>query len=59
MSGTDNRRWSSDGPHSPEATPHGYLQAATPFLLGIVSLALVTLAAFRLNLQPGSTSFSI
>jgi len=36
--------------------PDGFRQAATQFLFGIIGLAFITLAAVRLNLQPGTVS---
>src|SRR5258708_9535447 len=56
MSGIDDRHSSSDGPHLPEDAPHGFWYAATHFLLGVISLAVITFVAVRLHLQPGSTS---
>src|SRR5260370_38303465 len=56
MSGIDDRHSSSDGPHLPEAASHGFLYAATHFLIGVISLAVITFIAFRLHLQPGSGS---
>src|SRR5258708_31239053 len=56
MSGIDDRHSSSDGPHLPEAASHGFLYAATHFLIGVISLAVITFIAFRLHLQPGSVS---
>jgi signal transduction histidine kinase len=56
MSGIDDRLSSSDGPHMPGAAPHGFRHAATQFCIGIIGLALITFAAFQLNLQPGATS---
>ena len=40
----------------PEAARHGFWPAATPFLLGIIALALITFAAVPLQLQPGAIS---
>jgi signal transduction histidine kinase len=40
----------------PEGVPDGFWHAATQFLFGIIGLALITLAAVRLNLQPGTVS---
>jgi K+-sensing histidine kinase KdpD len=40
----------------PEASPSGHRQAATQFLFGVIGLALITLAAIPLHLQPGSIS---
>ena len=51
MSGIDERRASSDGPHMPEATPYGFRHTATQFLFGIIGLALITFAAIQLHLQ--------
>jgi K+-sensing histidine kinase KdpD len=55
MSGNDDRRWSFDAPHMSE-TPYGRWHAATQFLLGIIGLAVITLAAVPLHLQPGAIS---
>jgi signal transduction histidine kinase len=55
MSGIDDRRWSSDGPHMSEA-PHGRWHAATQCLFGILGLAAITLAAVWFDLQPGAIS---
>jgi signal transduction histidine kinase len=56
MSGIDDRDSRSDGPRMSPAAPHGFLYSSTHFLLGVVSLAVLTFAAVRLHLQPGSTS---
>src|SRR6185295_19952126 len=56
MSGIDDRHSSSEGPHLPEAAPHGLWRSATHVLFGVIGLALITFAAFRLHLQPGSIS---
>jgi signal transduction histidine kinase len=55
MSGIDDRHWSSDGPPMPEA-PHGFRQAATQCLFGILGLAAITFAAVWFDLQPGAIS---
>ena len=39
--------------------PDGFRQAATQFLFGIIGLALITLAAVRLNLQPGTVDWDV
>ena len=36
--------------------PEGFRQAATQFLFGVIVLGLITFAALRLNLQPGTVS---
>ena len=56
MSGIEDRHSSSDGPQKLEAAPHGFRHAAPQFLFGIIGLALITLAAVRLHLQPGAIS---
>ena len=43
-------------PRMPEGAPGGFWHAATRVLFGIIGLALITFAAFRLNLQPGAVS---
>jgi signal transduction histidine kinase len=40
----------------PEAAPSGLRHAATQFLFGVIGLALITVAAVPLHLQPGSIS---
>src|SRR3984893_17002316 len=40
----------------PDGAPSGFKQPATPFLSGVIGLGLITLAAARLNLQPGTVS---
>ena len=40
----------------PEGLPDGFWHDATQFLFGLIGLALITLAAVRLNLQPGTVS---
>jgi len=40
----------------PEAAPRGFRHAAIQFLFGIIGLALITLAAVPLHLQPGAIS---
>jgi len=37
-----------------EDAPDGFWHAATQFLIGVLALVLITFAAFRLNLQPGT-----
>jgi K+-sensing histidine kinase KdpD len=36
--------------------PHEFRRAATQFLFGVIGLGLITIAAVRLNLQPGTVS---
>ena len=55
-SAIDDRNPSSDEQCLPEATPHEFRRAAAHFLFGIIALALISFAAFRLNLQPGAIS---
>jgi signal transduction histidine kinase len=43
-------------PHTPEGAPYGFRQAVTQFLFGVIGLGLITFAAVRLNLQPGTVS---
>jgi hypothetical protein len=45
-----------DRHESPEAAPHGFQRGAAQFLFGIGGVALITFAANRLHLQPGSIS---
>jgi signal transduction histidine kinase len=52
----DGRRSSSDGPRLPEAAPYGFWHAAARFSFGIIGLALISLAAISLHLQPGAIS---
>jgi PAS domain S-box-containing protein len=63
MSWIDDRHSSANGPHMPEAGPRGLWHAATASLFGIVGVALITLAAIRLQtLRPpadGGGSVSI
>jgi K+-sensing histidine kinase KdpD len=40
----------------PEKGRHAFRSSAAQFLLGVAGLALITFAAVRLHLQPGSTS---
>jgi signal transduction histidine kinase len=56
MNGLGDRHSSSDGPQLPQTASHPLRHAATQFLFGITGLALITFAAFRLNLQPGAVS---
>src|SRR6202047_3211814 len=44
------------GGRMPDGKPNGFKHAATQFLFGVISLGLITLAAVRLNLQPGTVS---
>src|SRR5258708_10986794 len=55
MSGIDDGRWSFGGQHMSE-TSHGRWHAARQFLFGTIGLALITLAAVPLHLQPGAIS---
>jgi signal transduction histidine kinase len=41
---------------NPDGAPDGFRPAAIQFLFGIIGLGLITLAAVRLNLQPGTVS---
>src|SRR5260370_2617676 len=56
MSGIGGRYSSSDVTHLPENTSHGFWYAATHFLIGVISLAVIAFVAFRLHLQPGAIS---
>src|ERR1700688_3964491 len=56
MSEPNHLRLSSERPTTPEAGPHRFWNAATPFLFGVIGLVFITLIALRLNLQPGATS---
>jgi signal transduction histidine kinase len=56
MSEIDYRHSSSEGPDMPEAALRGFWNAATQFLFGMIGLALITLAAVPLHLQPGAIS---
>src|ERR1700674_5902165 len=56
MSGVGDLDSSSGGPHMPEDASPRFWQAALHFLVGILGLGLITLAAVRLQLQPGAIS---
>jgi signal transduction histidine kinase len=56
MSGIDDRHSSFARPHMSEPGPHVRWRAATQFLIGIIGLALITIAAVPLRLQPGAIS---
>jgi signal transduction histidine kinase len=51
-----NQDSSRDAPPRPHRPPSGFWQVATHIGLGILGLALITLTATRLNLQPGAIS---
>jgi signal transduction histidine kinase len=44
------------GGRTPNGAPHGFRQAATQFLFGVIGFGLITFAAVRLDLQPGTVS---
>jgi signal transduction histidine kinase len=54
MPAADDRAMS--GGCMPDGAPYGFRQAATQFLFGVIGLGLITFAAVRLNLQPGTVS---
>ena len=56
MNRIDDRHSSPDGARLPEAAPHTFWHAARQFVFGVVGLTVITIAALRLNLQPGATS---
>jgi signal transduction histidine kinase len=56
MSGIDDRHSPAGGPRTAEGAPRSFWPSAAQLGLGIVGLAVITFAAFRLNLQPGATS---
>jgi len=49
MSGIDDRRPSSDGPHVPGTALHGFWHGAAQFLFGVAGLALITLATVHIH----------
>jgi signal transduction histidine kinase len=55
MRGIDDRHSPPSAPYT-DAAPHGVRHAATQFALGIIGLAVISLAAPWLRLQPGSIS---
>ena len=56
MSRIDDRDSSPDGARLPGTAPHTFWYAAGQFVFGIAGLTAITIAALRLNLQPGATS---
>jgi signal transduction histidine kinase len=56
MSGIDDRHPPAGMPPMTEAAPRSFWASAARLGLGIVGLAVITFAAYRLNLQPGATS---
>src|SRR6266478_2925414 len=56
MSGIDDRHSPPGGPNMPHAAPNDRWHAVIQFLLGIIGLALISLSALWLHLQPGAVS---
>src|ERR1700681_654993 len=56
MNQIDDRHSSPEGARLPETAPHKFWHAARQFVFGVVGLTVITVAALRLNLQPGATS---
>jgi signal transduction histidine kinase len=56
MNRIDDRHSSPDGTRLPSTAPRTFWYGARQFAFGVGSLTLITVAALRLNLQPGATS---
>jgi signal transduction histidine kinase len=56
MNRIDNRHSSPKGARLPETAPPHFWHAARQFVFGVIGLTVITIAALRLNLQPGATS---
>jgi signal transduction histidine kinase len=56
MNRIDDRHSSPDGARLLETAPHTSWYAARQFLYGVAGLTVITIAALRLDLQPGATS---
>jgi signal transduction histidine kinase len=56
MNRIDDRHSSPDGMRLPATAPEGFWQDARQFAFGVAGLTVITVAALRLNLQPGATS---
>jgi K+-sensing histidine kinase KdpD len=56
MSRTEDRQLLSDGTQTPENPRQAFWHAVRQFVFGLIGLALITVAAVPLNLQPGAIS---